>query len=103
MPGMVPARPAGRSGKACREARWHHPDMNASIFTIRACLKRAVAVLAAAILAGCATHTPVPDEAAPATVLLVSIDGFRADYLDRGRTPQLSRLAREGVRAQWMV
>ncbi len=35
-------------------------------------------------------------------VLLISIDGFRPDYLDRGLTPTLSRLAREGVRAEWM-
>lgn len=43
---------------------------------------------------------------APATVaaqarepvtILVSIDGFRADYLDRGVTPNLSKLAAEGV------
>ena len=33
------------------------------------------------------------------TVLLVSIDGFRADYLDRGLTPTLSALAAGGVRA----
>jgi predicted AlkP superfamily pyrophosphatase or phosphodiesterase len=33
------------------------------------------------------------------TVLLVSIDGFRADYLSRGLTPTLSALARGGVQA----
>ena len=33
------------------------------------------------------------------TVLLISIDGFRADYLDRGLTPTLSALAADGVRA----
>jgi predicted AlkP superfamily pyrophosphatase or phosphodiesterase len=33
---------------------------------------------------------------APLTVL-ISIDGFRADYLDRGITPNLSRLAGEGA------
>ena len=31
-------------------------------------------------------------------VILVSMDGFRADYLDRGITPNLSRLAAEGAR-----
>ncbi len=31
-------------------------------------------------------------------MILISIDGFRADYLDRGATPTLSRLAREGAR-----
>lgn len=33
-------------------------------------------------------------------VILIGIDGFRADYLDRGLTPTLSRLAQEGVRAE---
>ncbi len=33
------------------------------------------------------------------TVLLISIDGFRADYLERGLTPTLSSLAAEGVRS----
>jgi predicted AlkP superfamily pyrophosphatase or phosphodiesterase len=33
-------------------------------------------------------------------VILIGIDGFRADYLDRGLTPTLSRLAAEGVRAE---
>ncbi len=32
-------------------------------------------------------------------LILVSIDGFRADYLQRGRTPVLARLAAEGVTA----
>lgn len=32
-------------------------------------------------------------------LLLVSIDGFRADYLDRGKTPHLAALAAAGVRA----
>jgi predicted AlkP superfamily pyrophosphatase or phosphodiesterase len=39
--------------------------------------------------------------AAPVTIL-VGIDGFRWDYLDRGVTPTLSRLAAEGVRARQM-
>lgn len=34
----------------------------------------------------------------PVTIL-ISIDGFRPDYLDRGVTPVLSRLATEGARA----
>lgn len=53
------------------------------------------------LLAACATP---PRSAAepPTSVLLVSIDGLRADYLQRGLTPNLSRLAGEGVRAEWM-
>ncbi len=33
-------------------------------------------------------------------VILIGVDGFRADYLDRGIAPTLSRLAAEGVRAE---
>jgi predicted AlkP superfamily pyrophosphatase or phosphodiesterase len=33
-------------------------------------------------------------------VILIGIDGFRADYLDAARTPTLSRLAAEGVQAE---
>lgn len=37
------------------------------------------------------------------TVILISLDGFRYDYLDRFSPPTLSRLAAEGVRAKWMI
>ena len=37
------------------------------------------------------------------TVILISIDGMRADYLDRYQPKELSRLASEGVRAKWMI
>ena len=59
-------------------------------------------------LAGCAT-LPEAQPALPVAVasvevrepvtILVSIDGFRPDYLDRGITPHLSALAARGVRA----
>lgn len=39
------------------------------------------------------------DARKPVTIL-ISIDGFRADYLDRGITPNLSRLAAEGARGK---
>ncbi|MDX1545586.1 MAG: ectonucleotide pyrophosphatase/phosphodiesterase [Rhodothermales bacterium] len=43
-------------------------------------------------------------EAGPGpTVLMISIDGFRADYLDRYEAPTLARLAREGVRAEALI
>lgn len=73
----------------------------------------ALALAALTTLAGCAyPWTPpalpsatTPALAAAATVeaarapvtILVSIDGFRADYLDRGITPNLARLAATGV------
>ncbi|MET3667732.1 ectonucleotide pyrophosphatase/phosphodiesterase [Caulobacter sp. 1776] len=37
-------------------------------------------------------------EKAPHLTILVSIDGFRADYLDRGDTPTLKALADDGAR-----
>ena len=43
--------------------------------------------------------TPAPAAAKPPVTILVSIDGFRADYLNRGVTPNLSRLAKTGVSA----
>ncbi len=49
------------------------------------------------LTAGCST-VPAPRPAERAPLLLVSIDGFRADYLDRGYSPTLHALASEGVR-----
>lgn len=37
------------------------------------------------------------------TVILISIDGMRSDYLDRFKPPALTRVANEGVRAKWMI
>ncbi|KAI6016235.1 nucleotide pyrophosphatase [Pisolithus marmoratus] len=36
------------------------------------------------------------------TVILVSIDGLRADYLDRGLTPHLLEISKQGIRAEFM-
>ncbi len=59
-------------------------------------------LLLCTLLAGCAGTGIRSGPAEPRTVLLISIDAFRPDYLDRGLTPNLSRIAREGVRAEWM-
>ena len=37
------------------------------------------------------------------TVILISLDGFRADYLDKHQPKTLKKLAKEGVRAKWMI
>jgi predicted AlkP superfamily pyrophosphatase or phosphodiesterase len=37
------------------------------------------------------------------TVILISLDGFRYDYLDKFNPPALNKLAKEGVRAKWMI
>lgn len=49
-------------------------------------------------IGGCAE----PRTADPALLILVSIDGYRADYLDRGHSPVLAALAADGVRAAGM-
>jgi len=56
---------------------------------------RAVLLLLCAILAFAPAARA--QSAAPDPVILISIDGFRPDYLNRGQTPTLSRLAHEGV------
>lgn len=73
---------------------------------------RAMAPLCALLALGLGGCTAVVDGAAPVAnaaaatatdrqpvTILVSIDGFRPDYLDRGLTPALSALASRGVRA----
>ncbi len=37
------------------------------------------------------------------TVILISLDGFRYDYLDKYHPPTLNALAKDGVRAKWMI
>ena len=52
------------------------------------------------VLAACAHGPPDGRVSAGAPVILVSIDGFRADYLDAAVTPNLAALAATGVRAE---
>jgi len=64
-----------------------------------------LALVCALLLCACQTHPPAPAgvaPAAPAQVLLISIDGLRASYLGQGDSPTLDRLAAQGVRAAWM-
>jgi predicted AlkP superfamily pyrophosphatase or phosphodiesterase len=75
---------------------------------------RLAGACAALLLGACAstpasssTATSAPQAASSAAqqplLLLISIDGLRSDMIDRGIAPNLSRLVREGVRAQWMT
>lgn len=70
-----------------------------------ACMTRlpaaAFAALLLSALSACATLPP--DRAAPAPVLLVSIDGLGAGQYHPERMPNLARVSREGVRAEAMV
>jgi predicted AlkP superfamily pyrophosphatase or phosphodiesterase len=64
-----------------------------------------VSALCALALSSCAHEVDTPASSAPAPIagepitILISLDGFRPDYLDRGITPALSQLAADGVRA----
>ena len=61
------------------------------------------ACLVAGFLSACAASDPPhPPSPAPHALILISIDGFRADYLDRHITPTLATLAVDGVRADAM-
>jgi len=58
---------------------------------------RLISLVLVLFVAACAsTPQPVAQAERP-LVVLVSIDGFRFDYLNRGRTPVLDRLASEGA------
>lgn len=61
--------------------------------------------LLVAVLAGCAGHGvrgPAGPHGQHPPLLLISIDGFRANYLERDKSPTLDALAKGGVRAEWM-
>lgn len=71
---------------------------------MRSTLKIAAAVFAVLLQACAAAPAAVTPASASAVqevrqpiTILISIDGFRPDYLDRGVTPVLSRLAAEGA------
>jgi predicted AlkP superfamily pyrophosphatase or phosphodiesterase len=52
-------------------------------------------------LTACGGAQRLPPERA--ILILISVDGFRADYLDRFRPPALSKLALEGVHADGLI
>lgn len=56
------------------------------------------------LLGACASRETPPGKqsAGKPAVILVSLDGFRADYLSRGLTPHLSALAAQGARTAAM-
>jgi predicted AlkP superfamily pyrophosphatase or phosphodiesterase len=58
-----------------------------------------VLLLAFALTACASGPRPAADAATRPLVVLISIDGFRPDYLERGQTPVLRALAAEGAQA----
>ncbi|MGA7297854.1 MAG: ectonucleotide pyrophosphatase/phosphodiesterase [Rhodanobacteraceae bacterium] len=79
-------------------------------------MQHILAVSLAMLLAGCAmqsgtrvssspasaVHAAQPTQAARTPLLLISIDGYRSDYLQRKQSPTLSSMAANGVRAKAM-
>ena len=66
--------------------------------------RRPLAVLLLAllfILSGC-VRAPAQSAHPYSPLILISIDGYRADYIERGLSPNLAALARNGVRATAM-
>lgn len=57
-----------------------------------------VLVLIAGVLASTAPARAAKPPGKPPLTILISLDGFRPDYLDRGDTPTLSALAADGAR-----
>ena len=60
-----------------------------------------LAALLVCSLTACRETAPLPPE--KAILILISIDGFRWDYLDKFKPPTLARLAAEGVRAEGLI
>jgi len=73
----------------------------------KTCIKIAAYSLFSLVMAGCVSQSqqaPVAqvDNSNYRPVILVSIDGFKPEYLERGVTPTLNALAKDGVRAENM-
>lgn len=76
-------------------------------------LLRAAALALAVVVAACGTDGPGAGQVTPGInsarhqdapyLVLVSLDGFRHDYLDRYPSPALGRIAAEGVRAESLI
>lgn len=60
-------------------------------------------MLAALGLWACLASPSAQGAATPSTLLVVGIDGFRPDYLERAAVPTLRRLAAQGVRAEGLI
>lgn len=58
-------------------------------------------VLLAVWLSSCVQSRSIKD--LRPTVILISLDGFRYDYIEKYQPPNLLSLARDGVQAKWMI
>ena len=65
-------------------------------------LRRFIFIFALAFIAATLAFSQKAADLRP-TVILISLDGFRYDYLDKYSPPVLNSLAKNGVRAKWMI
>ncbi len=72
----------------------------ASFFSASLCLCGALLLL---LFSFVEIHSQKPIEDLKPTVILISLDGFRYDYLEKYQPKTLNLLARKGVRAKWMT
>ena len=56
-------------------------------------------VLAFAII----SHSQKPSDDLMPTIILISLDGFHPSYLEKYKPHTLNKLAKEGVRAKWLI
>lgn len=66
-------------------------------------MKRSILILFCIFLISSFTFGQKPIKDLSPTVILISLDGFRYDYVDKFKPKTLSKLAKNGVRAKWMI
>lgn len=67
------------------------------------CRATLAAILLGTLGTACASTSPPGPPTEDRYLVMISFDGFRADYLDRGITPTLDSLARAGIRADSLI
>ncbi|MCD9187284.1 MAG: ectonucleotide pyrophosphatase/phosphodiesterase [Pyrinomonadaceae bacterium] len=66
-------------------------------------MKKPILIIFCILLCGSFVFGQKPVRDLSPTVILISLDGFRYDYVDKYKPKTLSKLAKNGVRAKWMI
>ncbi|MCA1622326.1 MAG: ectonucleotide pyrophosphatase/phosphodiesterase [Acidobacteria bacterium] len=66
-------------------------------------MRKFIITLILCLLASFSVFAQKPIKDLKPTVILISLDGFRYDYLDKYKPKVLNELAKKGVRAKWMI
>ncbi|MEE9168300.1 MAG: ectonucleotide pyrophosphatase/phosphodiesterase, partial [bacterium] len=71
---------------------------------VRCCaLVFSLLILAALVNLGCKTAEEASDYDFESGLILISLDGFRWDYMEKADTPNLDRLVANGVKAEGLI